>query len=311
MPSAIRHGRHVAYRCWRSSKPGWRITSAKVMKGSLTRKAMEYTLGQWPYLSATASGVICTSAMSWRRTQSARSPWAARRGCSPTARKAPRPVRPATRCWRQPANDLEPSAYINHVLAQIGEADSLENSKPCCLERPAGDQLQKVDSIAAMIREVDRFSGLLTPFPQPGHHRGQRAGPQPAGKNLLFVRFQFVSADAGFQTPQREGWPGGFDWLIAERPGKVKRSSITQEQNDAINIEYMIISIRAKVDTHFASSIAVRLNESQIQGLLKNDNQLAMVIPANLFRADQMIRQWEDLIKNWDPAPQMAKKRSK
>ncbi|EFM2018036.1 IS5 family transposase, partial [Escherichia coli] len=39
---------------------------------------------------------------------------------------------------------------------------------------------------------------------------------------------------------------------------------------------------------------AVRLRESQIQGLLKNDNQLAMLFTlANLFRVDQMIRQWE------------------
>ncbi len=30
------------------------------------------------------------------------------------------------------------------------------------------------------------------------------------------------------------------------------------------------------------------------KGLLKNDNQLAMLFTlANLFRADQMIRQWE------------------
>ncbi|HGV4244581.1 TPA: hypothetical protein ACNHC7_003878, partial [Escherichia coli] len=33
---------------------------------------------------------------------------------------------------------------------------------------------------------------------------------------------------------------------------------------------------------------------SQYKGLLKNDNQLAMLFTlANLFRVDQMIRQWE------------------
>jgi IS5 family transposase len=37
--------------------------------------------------------------------------------------------------------------------------------------------------------------------------------------------------------------------------------------------------------------------------LLKNDNQLAMLFTlANLFRADQMIRQWRDLTKNWNNA---------
>ncbi|OSM07264.1 transposase InsH for insertion sequence element IS5Y, partial [Escherichia coli R424] len=39
---------------------------------------------------------------------------------------------------------------------------------------------------------------------------------------------------------------------------------------------------------------AVRLRESQIQGAAENDNQLAMLFTlANLFRVDQMIRQWE------------------
>ncbi|EFH5042103.1 IS5/IS1182 family transposase, partial [Escherichia coli] len=34
--------------------------------------------------------------------------------------------------------------------------------------------------------------------------------------------------------------------------------------------------------------------KARYKGLLKNDNQLAMLFTlANLFRADQMIRQWE------------------
>ena len=44
------HGRHVAYRCWRSLKTWLENNVGKVMKGSLTRKAMEYTLGQWSHL---------------------------------------------------------------------------------------------------------------------------------------------------------------------------------------------------------------------------------------------------------------------
>ena len=86
------------------------------------------------------------------------------------------------------------------------------------------------------------------------------------------------------------------DWLIAERPGKVRtlETASTQEQT-AINIEYMKASIRAKVEHPFRIIKAtVRLRESQIQGVAENDNQLAMLFTlANLFRADQMIRQWE------------------
>jgi IS5 family transposase len=43
--------------------------------------------------------------------------------------------------------------------------------------------------------------------------------------------------------------------------------------------------------------------KARYKGLLKNDNQLAMLFTlANLFRADQMIRQWGDLTKNWNNA---------
>ena len=85
------------------------------------------------------------------------------------------------------------------------------------------------------------------------------------------------------------------DWLIAERPGKVRtETASTQEQNGHQH--------RIHESQHPGQGGApfriikatVRLRESQIQGLLKNDNQLAMLFTlANLFRADQMIRQWE------------------
>ena len=86
------------------------------------------------------------------------------------------------------------------------------------------------------------------------------------------------------------------DWLIAERPGKVRTWKQHPRKNKtAINIEYMKASIRAKVEHPFR--IIKRqfwLRESQIQGVAENDNQLAMLFTlANLFRADQMIRQWE------------------
>jgi IS5 family transposase len=45
------------------------------------------------------------------------------------------------------------------------------------------------------------------------------------------------------------------DWLIAERPGKVRTLKQHPRKNKtAINIEYMKASIRARWSTHFASS---------------------------------------------------------
>ncbi|XJG74296.1 IS5 family transposase (plasmid) [Escherichia coli] len=86
------------------------------------------------------------------------------------------------------------------------------------------------------------------------------------------------------------------DWLIAERPGKVKTLKQHPRKNKtAINIEYMKASIRAKVEHPFR--IIKRqfgFVKARYKGLLKNDNQLAMLFTlVNLFRVDQMIRQWE------------------
>lgn len=72
-------------------------------------------------------------------------------------------------------------------------------------------------------------------------------------------------------------------------------------QNDVIgNIEYMKASIRARVEHPFR--IIKRqfgFVKARYKGLLKNDNQLAMLFTlANLFRVDQMIRQGRDLSKN-------------
>ncbi|MBK4576035.1 MULTISPECIES: transposase, partial [Enterobacteriaceae] len=108
----------------------------------------------------------------------------------------------------------------------------------------------------------------------------------------------FVSADAGYQgAPQREELAEvDVDWLIAERPGRVKTLKQHPRKNKtAINIEYMKASIRARVEHPFR--IIKRqfgFVKARYKGLLKNDNQLAMLFTlANLFRADQMIRQWE------------------
>ena len=99
----------------------------KVMKGSLTRKAMEYTLGQWSYLVGYCergdlhiSNVLAENAIR---------PFAVGRKAWLFADSAQGAKASAT-CYSlletAKANDLEPSAYINYVLAQIGEADSLE-----------------------------------------------------------------------------------------------------------------------------------------------------------------------------------------
>ena len=116
--------------------------------------------------------------------------------------------------------------------------------------------------------------------------------------NLLHGEEQFVSADAGYQgAPQREELAEvDVDWLIAERPGKVKTLKQNPRKNKtAINIEYMKASIRARVEHPFR--IIKRqfgFVKARYKGLLKNDNQLAMLFTlANLFRVDQMIRQWE------------------
>ncbi|MEF8578444.1 transposase, partial [Escherichia coli] len=69
------------------------------------------------------------------------------------------------------------------------------------------------------------------------------------------------------------------DWLIAERPGKVKTLKQHPRKNKtAINIEYMKASIRAKVEHPFR--IIKRqfgFVKARYKGLLKNDNQLAML----------------------------------
>lgn len=72
--------------------------------------------------------------------------------------------------------------------------------------------------------------------------------------NLLHGEEQFVSADAGYQgAPQREELAEvDVDWLIAERPGKVRTLKQHPRKNKtAINIEYMKASIRAKVEHPF------------------------------------------------------------
>ncbi|MFY7436634.1 transposase, partial [Enterobacter cloacae complex sp. CDL008] len=85
---------------------------------------------------------------------------------------------------------------------------------------------------------------------------------------------------------------GGFQFAAARLPWFKQHP---RKNKTAINIEYMKASIRAKVEHPFR--IIKRqfgFVKARYKGLLKNDNQLAMLFTlANLFRADQMIRQWE------------------
>ncbi len=100
---------------------------SKVMKGSLTRKAMEYTLNQWPYLvgycergDLQISNVLAENAI--RPFALGRKAWL----FADTTRGA----RASATCYSlietAKANQLEPSAYIDHVLERIAEADTLE-----------------------------------------------------------------------------------------------------------------------------------------------------------------------------------------
>ncbi len=92
--------------------------------------------------------------------------------------------------------------------------------------------------------------------------------------NLLHGEEQFVSADAGYQgAPQREELAEvDVDWLIAERPGRVKTLKQHPRKNKtAINIEYMKASIRARVEHPFR--IIKRqfgFVKARYKGLLKN-----------------------------------------
>ena len=99
----------------------------KVLKGSLTRKAMEYALNQWTWLAGYCdrgdlqiSNILAENAI--RPFAIGRKAWL----FSDTSRGA----RASATCYSlietAKANSLEPSAYIQHVLAHIAEADTLE-----------------------------------------------------------------------------------------------------------------------------------------------------------------------------------------
>lgn len=100
---------------------------SKVMKGSTTRKAMEYTLNQWESLIGycehgylNISNVLAENAI--RPFAVGRKAW--------LFADTPRGAAASATCYSlietAKANNLEPSAYINYVLTHIGAADTLE-----------------------------------------------------------------------------------------------------------------------------------------------------------------------------------------
>lgn len=99
----------------------------KVMKGSLTRKAMEYTLNQWDALigycergDLQISNVLAENAI--RPFAIGRKAW--------LFADTPQGARASATCYSlvetAKANNIEPSAYIQHVLTHIAQADTLE-----------------------------------------------------------------------------------------------------------------------------------------------------------------------------------------
>lgn len=90
---------------------GWLYdNAAKVVKGSLTRKAMDYALNQWDTLVG-----YCE-----RRDLQISNALAEGGNVSATCYSLIETAK---------ANDLEPSAYIHHILKHIGEANTAEKLK--------------------------------------------------------------------------------------------------------------------------------------------------------------------------------------
>jgi len=99
----------------------------KVMKGSLTRKAVEYTLAQWPYLIGYCqhghlhiSNILVENAI--RPFALGRRAWL----FADTSRGARASATYYSLIETAKANELEPSAYIQYVLERIGTADTPE-----------------------------------------------------------------------------------------------------------------------------------------------------------------------------------------
>ncbi|CCO49764.1 transposase (fragment) [Vibrio nigripulchritudo SOn1] len=101
--------------------------------------------------------------------------------------------------------------------------------------------------------------------------------------------------DAGYQGAEKreELEDADVEWLIAERPSKVRALKKHPRKNKtAIRIEYLKASIRAKVEHPFRIiKCQFGFIKTRYKGLVKNDSQLALLFTlANLFKVDQMLR---------------------
>lgn len=100
---------------------------SRLVKGSVTRKAMEYTLNQWPYLIGYCEdGRLNISNV---HVENAIRPFAVGRKAwlfADTAQGARASATIYSLIETAKANGLEPYAYLQHILNHIGAADSLE-----------------------------------------------------------------------------------------------------------------------------------------------------------------------------------------
>lgn len=110
-------------------------------------------------------------------------------------------------------------------------------------------------------------------------------------KNLLHGDEEFISGDAGYQGVEKreELKDTNVEWLIAERPGKVRALKKHPRKNKtAINIEYLKASIRAKVEHPFRIiKCQFGFIKARYKGLTKNDSQLAMLFTSRCYDDSQ------------------------
>jgi transposase len=113
--------RLASFKAWLEANAG------RVAKGTMTRKAMDYTLNQWPTLvgycergDLQISNVLAENAI--RPFALGRKAWL----FADTSRGARASATSYSLVETAKANSLEPSKYIQHVLDRIAEADTLE-----------------------------------------------------------------------------------------------------------------------------------------------------------------------------------------
>jgi transposase len=122
---------------------------SKVMKGMLTRRAMDYTLNQWDTLTGYCergdlqiSNVLAENAI--RPFAVGRKAWL----FADTSQGAKASATCYSLIETAKANGLEPSAYIHHVLERIADAETLEKLEallPWNVELPTSKKVDQYD----------------------------------------------------------------------------------------------------------------------------------------------------------------------